>query len=215
LFGYFNLTKINYFGDFFMKKAILIASLLAATSTFAQGDIEAGKAKAVACAACHGADGNSIVPTFPNLAGQGTKYIAKQLKAFKENTTRKDATMLGMVAALNADDMTNIGAFFESQKLKVAKATKVNTNGQDIYRGGITSVKVPACLACHGPSGAGNPAAAYPQLSGQKMAYTVKQLKDFRSLARSNDDASMMRDIAKRMTDAEINDVAQYISTLH
>ncbi len=198
-----------------MKKAILIVSLFFSTTLFAQGDIDAGKAKSASCAACHGADGNSAIAAFPNLAGQGEKYIASQLKAFKENSARKDGTMFGMSIALTDEDRANLGAFYEAQTVKVKATNKVNLKGRDIYRGGITSAKVPACLACHGPSGTGIPSAGYPQLSGQKEAYTVKQLKDFRSGARSNDDGRMMRDLVKRMTDQEINDVANYIASLH
>lgn len=198
-----------------MKKAILIVSLFFSTSLLAQGDIEAGKAKSVTCAACHGADGNSAAPTFPNLAGQGEKYITRQLKAFKENSARKNGTMFGMAMALTDEDRANLGAFFASKKVKVSATDKVNIKGRDIFRGGITSAAVPACLACHGPSGAGNPMAGYPQLSGQKEGYTVSQLKAFRSGARSNDEGRIMRDVAKRMTDQEIADVANYIASLH
>ena len=201
-----------------MIKATFLVSLLSAVFSFnayAQGDAEAGQAKAAMCFACHGTDGNSIAPNFPNLAGQGEKYMVKQLHDFKANDARKDSTMIGMVAALSDQDMENVAAFFSAQKLKVASTDKVNTLGQNIYRGGITSAKIPACMACHGPDGSGNPAAGYPALSGQKAAYVVKQLKAFRSGERKNDAAKMMRNVALRMTDAEIEAVASYINSLH
>ncbi|RLA06623.1 MAG: cytochrome c4 [Gammaproteobacteria bacterium] len=180
------------------------------------GDAKAGAVKAATCVACHGADGNSMAPNFPNLAGQGEPYIIKQLTDLKANKTRKDATMIGMVAALTPIDMENIAAFFSAQKLKIKPIPMSDAikKGQDIYRGGITGVNIPACIGCHGPKGEGNPGAKYPALSGQNQVYSLKQLKDFQSGARFNDEKSVMRDVVKRMTVDEMQAVTSYIAGL-
>lgn len=200
-----------------MKKLLLIASLGAfavAGNAMAAGDSAAGQAKSAVCAGCHGADGNSMNPVWPKLAGQHADYIAKQLSDFKDGA-RKDATMSAMAAALSADDMANLGAYYGSQKTKLGTtAEDMAELGQTIYRAGNAASGVPACAACHGPSGAGNQQAKFPGLSGQHADYVVKTLKDFRSGARANDAGSMMRGIAAKMTDAEMTAVAQYMQGL-
>ena len=200
-----------------MKKTLIasIASLALFGTAFAAGDIEAGKTKSAMCMACHGADGISPAPNFPKLAGQHADYIAKQLKEFKAGE-RVDATMNGMAAALSEQDMADLGAFYASQKRGSGKAAEDKVEaGQTLYRAGNMASGVTACVACHGPDGRGNPMAKFPGLSGQHADYTVLQLKNFRSGARANDAGSMMRGIAKKMTDAEIEAVAQYIQGLH
>lgn len=181
----------------------------------AAGDVSAGKAKAVACAACHGADGNSPSDMFPKLAGQGEAYLLKQLIEFKDGT-RENAVMAPMVAALSEQDMADLSAFYASNKTTAgAVAEELFEAGQAIYRGGNKETGVPACMACHGPTGAGMPAAKWPALSGQYAAYTEAQLNAFASGTRSNDSNSMMRDIAGKMTADEIKAVSAYVSGLH
>lgn len=200
-----------------MKKLLIatIATLAAVSHVHAAADIEAGKTKSAMCAACHGQDGNSPAPNFPKLAGQHADYLAKQLKEFKSGE-RVDATMNGMAAALSEQDMADIAAFYASQKGTVGKAAEDKVEaGQNMYRAGNAASGVAACAACHGPAGAGNPMARFPSLSGQHADYTVAQLKNFRAAARANDAGSMMRGVAKKMTDAEIEAVAQYIQGLH
>ena len=201
-----------------MKKLLLIASLvsLAAVGTaHAAGDAEAGKAKSAACAACHGPDGNSLAPNFPKLAGQHADYTVKQLVEFKAGD-RTDATMNAMAAPLSEQDMADIAAYYASQKASIgtAAADKVEL-GESLYRAGNSTSGVAACAACHGPTGTGNPMAKFPGVNGQHADYTALQLKNFRSGARANDAGSMMRSIAKKMTDAEIEAVAQYIQGLN
>ena len=201
-----------------MKKFLTLAALIG-LATFgtaqAAGDAEAGKAKAAACAACHGPDGNSIAPNFPKLAGQHADYITKQLSDYKGGD-RTDATMNAMAAPLSEQDIADLAAFYAAQKASVgsAAADKVEL-GQTLYRAGNAASGVSACGACHGPAGSGNPMAKFPSLSGQHADYTATQLKNFRAGARANDAGSMMRGIAKKMTDAEIDAVAQYIQGLH
>ncbi len=203
-----------------MRAAVLAAlvMVLSALSSLAvqAADIEAGKAKSVTCAGCHGVDGNSTNPIWPSLAGQHAAYTLKQLKEFKSGT-RQNAVMAGMVAALSDDDMVNLAAYYESLTPKgapVAAETDVLQKGQDIYRGGITDAQVAACTACHSPTGKGNGPAGWPSLAGQHAEYTVAQLKAFQSGARANDAGLMMRNVAKRMSEAEMQAVAAYLAAL-
>ena len=202
-----------------MKKMVLscrVLLLLLTGSAYAAGDPAAGKTKAIACGGCHGMDGNSPVEAFPKIAGQGEKYIAKQLGDFKANSTRQDPIMLGMSAALTDQDATDLGAYYASQKLASAASHDAGklAQGREIYKGGSLQAGVPACQGCHGPTGAGNAPAGYPQLGGQFAAYTIKQLTAFKNGVRSNDDRKVMRSIMKNMTEAEIVAVAQYIASL-
>jgi len=203
-----------------MKKIIVSSAVLMfalAGVVHAAGDAEAGKGKAAACGGCHGMDGNSMVPTFPKLAGQGEKYTAKQLAEFKANTTRKNDMMLGMAAALSEQDAADIGAFYASQKLAgpaPADESKLAL-GKQIYKGGNLTQGTPACQACHGPKGGGIASSGYPQLGGQYVDYTLAQLKAFRDGTRSNDDKELMRSIIKDMSDEQLAAVANYIATLH
>jgi len=202
-----------------MKKALLVASmamLAFAGTTYAAGNAEAGKTKSAVCAACHGADGNSGAnPVWPKLAGQHPNYIIQQLNDFKAEK-RTEAMMAPMVAPLSEEDMADLAAYFSSQKRTVGEAAADQvTAGEKLYRAGNAANGVSACTACHGPTGTGNPLSNFPGLSGQGASYVVKALKDFRSGARTNDTGGMMQDVASRLTDAEINSVAQYVQGLH
>lgn len=203
-----------------MNNRIVIAAIFSLSATFAAapagaaGDAAAGKAKAMACASCHGADGNSANPEWPSLAGQHAKYLAKQLANFKAGD-RNNALMSPMAAPLSEQDIADIAAFFESQALKGGQADPALVDaGEKLYRGGNATSGVAACMACHGPNGMGNPQANFPRLSGQHAAYTVLQLKAFRTGERANDAGNMMRNIAARMTDAEMQAVASYMEGL-
>lgn len=202
----------------------LLASSLATTSVLANseehkapaaGDAAKGKEKSAACAACHGADGNSANPLWPTIAGQHASYIEKQLTDFHDKK-RNDATMAPMAAPLSPEDIKDLAAFFAGQTAKPGAGDEKKVElGRTIYKGGNLTSKVTACAACHSPTGMGNPASNYPRVSGQHAAYIVKQLKDFKSATRDNDDSSIMRSIAKRMTDEEMEAVAEYMSGLH
>ena len=202
-----------------MKKWTLCAALLCAwlgnSAALAAGDAAAGKAKAAVCAACHGADGKAIQPAFPNLAGQHAAYIEKQLQDYKSGA-RVNALMVGQVAALSEQDMADLAAHFSSLAGIESVANEENLAlGENIYRGGITNAGVAACSACHGPTGVGNPQANFPVLAGQNTQYIADQLRYFRSGERANDANEMMRGIAHRMTDKEIDAVAIYITGLY
>ena len=196
--------------------AIILMSVGLASVAQAAGNAAAGeKIVTGVCAACHGADGNSVITTNPKLAQQHPEYIAKQLANFKSGE-RKNAIMSGMAAGLSPEDMANVAAYLGSQKAKVgsAKTNAAGSLGEKIYRGGIASLGVPACASCHGATGAGIPV-QFPRLSGQHADYVVTQLKAFYSGERANDNAKVMRMIAAKMSDADMAAVADYIQGLH
>ncbi len=161
------------------------------------------------CAACHGADGNSAITLNPKLAGQHPEYLLKQLNNFKEGK-RANAVMAGMVANLTPDDMKGLAKLYADQKqtLGKAKSNGVGSLGEKIYRGGIAATGVPACAACHGANGAGIPK-QYPRVAGQHADYALQQLRTLRTSERAN--APMMMTIAAKMTDAEMQAVADYM----
>ncbi len=194
---------------------ITVMMLAVASSAMAGGDPVAGKKKASLCIGCHGADGNSANPDWPKLAGQGEGYLAKQITDFKTGD-RKDGTMNAMVGGLSDTDIVNVAAFFASNKIKGGTASKESLElGKKLYRGGDASRGIAACASCHGPSGAGNPAAKFPALAGQHAKYTMKALKDFSLSKRTNDQASMMRGVADKLKDSEMKAVAEFIAGLH
>jgi cytochrome c553 len=175
-------------------------------------DADAGKAKSVVCAACHGADGNSSNPMWPSLAGQHASYIYKQLSDFKASR-RVNASMSGMVAGLSDDDMKNLAAYYETQSPKsVAFDGELIAKGESIYRGGITETGVAACMGCHSPGGKGNGPAGWPSLKGQYPEYIATQLQAFKQGARANDPGKMMRNLVGRMSEMEMKAVAAYVA---
>ncbi len=191
---------------------LMLLSSLTTPAVNAAGDIEAGKAKSAVCAACHGVDGNSSNATWPSLAGQHAGYLVKQLEDFKSGD-RPDPTMQGMAMLLNEQDMMNVAAYYESQKMKpVAFDGEMLELGENIYRGGITDASVAACMSCHAPTGLGNGPAGWPALRSQHPQYLVSQLNKFKAGTRANDAGLMMRNVAKRMSDKEIEAVSNYIA---
>ena len=201
-----------------LKSAAIALAIITALSPFAtsaDGDPEAGKQKAQLCAACHGPDGNSVNAAWPNLAGQGADYLRKQLHDFRAQK-RTNEQMSPMAANLSDTDIADLAAYFAGQKPKIGAADPARVEkGQHLYRAGIAGRDLPACMACHGPTGAGNPAARYPAVHGQHADYTVAQLKAFKSEQRANDDGAVMRSIASKMTNADIKAVASYLQGLH
>lgn len=193
-----------------------------AASAQAPAKPDAAKGEKIAtqvCAACHANDGNSPLAANPKLAGQFYEYLHKQLVNFKPQGTKKaerdNAVMAGMVANLSASDLKDVSAFYAAQKLKpaAAKDKDLAALGQKIYRGGNSATGVAACAGCHGPAGAGMPA-QYPRIGGQFPEYVEAQLKAFRGGARVNDPNGMMRGVAARMTDREIQAVSDYVAGL-
>ena len=201
---------------------ILTLAALALTTNIVQaqslvdGSADAGKTKAITCTACHGAEGNSVNPLWPNIAGQHASYIAAQLNAFKSGA-RKDPLMAPQAMMLADSDIANLAVYFESlpaAAMPVADPATVD-KGEALYRGGDSGKGIAACMACHGPSGRGNPAANYPALQGQHAAYTEKQLRDYASGSRVSDGKTrVMRDIASRLSADDIKAVASYVQGL-
>jgi len=197
--------------------SMTVTGTMARAEPLVDGTAEAGKAKATTCAACHGADGNSVNPMWPSIAGQNAPYIVKQLTAFK-NGTRSDPLMSGQAMALSAQDMRDLAAYFSQQQRASKTVADAGTldKGQALFRGGDSETGVAACMSCHGPTGSGNPAAAYPALRGQYAAYTAKQLRAYASGTRKTDGTTrIMRDIAERLTEEDIDAVASYAQGLH
>ncbi|VXC63303.1 c-type cytochrome [Pseudomonas sp. 8O] len=182
----------------------------------AAGDAEAGQGKVAVCGACHGADGNSPAPNFPKLAGQGERYLLKQLHDIKSGD-RPVVEMTGMLDNLSDQDMADIAAYFSSQKMSVGVADpKLVARGEALFRGGKLEEGMPACTGCHSPNGAGLDAAGFPQLGGQHAQYVAKQLTDFREGNRTNDgDAMIMRAIAAKLSNKDIEAVSSFIQGLH
>ncbi|MFC4698803.1 c-type cytochrome [Glaciecola siphonariae] len=207
-----------------MKNLCLLLGLIltSAAAVAIDGDPEAGKAKSITCAACHGTDGNSAIPLNPKIAGQHAGYIYKQLKEFKlagqtgGKEGRNNAVMNGMAAPLSDQDMKDLAVYFAGQELKIGTAPEdVIAAGEALYRGGDADRGITACIACHSADGKGMNLAGFPVLSGQHAQYTKTQLEMFRSGARNNDLNGMMRDIASRLTDEDIEILSAYLEGLY
>jgi cytochrome c553 len=182
----------------------------------AAGDAQAGQGKVAVCGACHGVDGNSPAPNFPKLAGQGERYLLKQLHDIKSGN-RQVVEMTGLLDNLSDQDMADIAAYFSRQKMSVGAADpKLVKRGEALFRGGKLEEGMPACTGCHSPNGAGVAAAGFPHLGGQHAQYVAKQLTDFREGNRTNDgDAMIMRSIAAKLSNKDIEAVSSYIQGLH
>lgn len=188
----------------------------AVANPLVEGSVEAGQARAVTCAACHGPEGRSVNPQWPSLAGQNAPYIVKQLQAYKEGS-RTDPLMTAQAQGLSEEDMRNLAVYYAAQTPapKVVANPGIVDKGAALYRGGDPENSVSACSACHGPTGQGNPAAAYPLLKGQHATYTATQLRAYASGARKSDGPNrIMREIAVRMREDEIVALASYIQGL-
>lgn len=205
-----------------MNKLALILSLLASCSVWAQGSIEAGKAKSETCVACHGADGNSLITTYPKLAGQHAQYIEKQLHDLKLGASsagkqgRYDPVMSAMAMPLSDEDMSDLAAYFASLPISSNSTPEdVVSTGKVLYTAGDASRGLTACTACHGPRGNGTELSGFPKISGQHADYVKAQLLKFRDDSRANDMNAMMRDVAKKLTDADIDTLSKYVGGLH
>lgn len=223
-----------------VRNALLSLGLVAvAQGVMAAVDAAAGATKAAVCGACHVADGNSMVGTFPKLAGLGERYLLKQLSDIqawdletdpvkKEMVGRKVAEMTGLLAKMNKQDLEDLAAHFAAQATQLSGSKKIEVQvnsgikvdglelGERTYRAGNPTNGVPACTGCHAPDGKGNIPAGFPRLSGQHPEYIEKQLRAFRAGDRKNDgDQSIMRSIADKMSDAEIIALANYIAGLN
>jgi cytochrome c553 len=193
---------------------ILLATLsgtLAATSALPAPSAEAGAAKAATCQACHGANGNSTNPEWPSLAGLGADYIADQLKNFKDGK-RANPVMMPMTVTMTADDMADLGMYFDSLPNTGLEADPSYWQaGEKLYRAGDLTREIPACMACHGPTGKGNGPAKFPALRGQHATYVIKQLTDYASGTRTTGPNGIMQTIAKRLSPDDMRNLASYL----
>ena len=200
--------------------AIVFCLLMAWTQAGVAADAAVGKTMSVACSACHGADGNSVVPTFPKLAGQGDAYLIKQMRDIRDGA-RPVPTMAGQLDGKSDEDLANIAAYYSSQTQSGGKTKpELLELGTKVYRSGVAARNVAACSACHSPSGHGNAPASFPSLAGQHAEYIATQLKMYRKgyedeTGRTNDgDAKIMRTIAFGLSDKEIEAVSSFIAGL-
>ena len=200
-----------------MKQCLTTILLCTAVSfNVLAGDPSAGEAKAAICASCHGPAGNSVNPEWPKLAGQHAKYTAKQIRDFKAGVTRNNALMAPMIAGLSDQDIEDIAAYYAAQSGTGGFASEdLHALGERIYRGGNMESGVPACIACHGPRGAGNDPAGFPRVAGQHATYTAMQIEDWRTENRANDPNEMMADAVRYLTPREVKAVSEYIAGLH
>jgi len=192
-----------------------LAEAAEAPAAFKPGDATAGQTKAATCGACHGLDGNPASSQYPKLAGQHEDYIARQIDLIKSGK-RANAVMMGFIANMSAQDMHDVGAYFAAKSsLPGVADAKVVAQGEAIYRGGREGV--PACMACHGPDGRGNPGAGYPQLGGQYADYLSAKLKEFRGGKGFSDDdhGKIMVTIAKNLSDQDVSALSSYLEGLH
>lgn len=182
------------------------------------GNPLAGQQKSEPCVACHGIDGNTVTPLWPKIAGMSEGYLLKQLLEYKkgEAGNRYDPTMYGIVGELSDQDLADLAAFYATQQMTVGEVPENFVSmGQEVYRGGNLASGVPACSGCHNADGKGNYLALFPRLSGQNPEYVRDQLMKFKNKQRANDPSAMMRDIAAKLTDQEMEAVAQYVQGLH
>ena len=189
------------------------------------GSAEAGAAKAAVCTACHGPNGNSSNPEWPNLAGQNAAYTNEQLALFKAKK-RNNPIMAPIVEPLTEQDFADLAAYFSAQTPAGLEADPSYWKaGEALYKSGDATRSIPACTACHGPAGQGNSAAGYPSLRAQHSVYTVKQLQDYLTGNRYRDAADttkvhttrnsvMMTTIAQRLTPEDIRNLASYLQGL-
>ena len=199
-----------------MLAAVSLAANQAQAESLVEGSVDAGKAKAITCTACHGAEGNSANPLWPNIAGQHASYVQVQLHAFKSGK-RNNALMAPQAMMLSDEDIRNLSVYFESLPAAAQAVADPSTvkKAEVLYRGGNPDSGVAACLACHGPTGRGNPAAMYPAIQGQHATYTAQALRDYASGARASaDKTQIMRDVASRLSEEEIVALASYVQGL-
>ncbi len=201
-----------------LQSIVLITLLCSAGANAAgpegQGSAEEGQAKSTTCVACHGVNGNSANPEWPNIAGQHAPYMLKQLQAFKAGE-RQNPLMTPIAMTLSEDDMADLAAYYSTQTLTGLEANPEQVElGQRLYRGGDLDTNLAACTGCHGPRGQGNPTALYPAIQGQHATYIAAQLRAFRAGTRQTDPNGMMRDVARTMSDAQIDALAAYVQGL-
>ncbi|HSG88250.1 MAG TPA: c-type cytochrome [Pseudomonadales bacterium] len=208
-----------------LKALVLVASSITGSLALASdappaasmaGDPAAGASKAIVCSACHGQEGQAILPAYPNLGGQHYSYLLDQMKKFRSGE-RYAVLMAGQVDNLGDEDLADIAAYYAAKPKVVGEADGALELGARIYQAGLDDKGVPACIACHSPRGLGNGPAKFPMLSGQHSEYVALQLKAYRDGERKTDESvgQMMRGVAANLNDREIEAVSAYVRGLH
>lgn len=196
----------------------ILVLLLAPATLWAMGDAQRGEALAAICAACHGQDGNSVVPAWPKIAGQHQDYAARQSILIREQR-RNVPEMYPMVMNLTDQDLWDLAAHFEQFEKTTGVADEdLVERGRSVYMGGDLSAGVAACSGCHGPSGEGIPGAHFPKLRGQHADYTADRLRRYRAGENNGDDdpySNIMVAVARNLTDADIEALASFLEGLH
>jgi len=200
-----------------MKRMIAFAAgaVLAFAGTTASAQQNEGKALATGvCSACHGPNGQSISPVFPNLAGQQSAYIVLQLDAFRgkmRGDPNAQAYMWGMASQLSETAIKSVADYYASQKpaAGVAGDPALMAEGRKIFTEGIPQQGVPACASCHLPGAEG--VAAFPRLAGQHVEYLTAQLEGFKSGIRAN--APIMSNVVKSMSSEQLRAAATYAAS--
>lgn len=195
--------------------SISVATALVSGTALAVGNPQAGEEKANGiCLACHGPQGNSLVPLWPKLAGQHPAYIIKQLNDFKAGH-RVNEQMTPMAMPLTDQEILDVAAYYATQPKPTGAADPgLVALGESVFRWGNPETGVPACSGCHGPAGQGQSLSKFPLIAGQHADYTKQTLAHFRDGVRANDPNGMMRGAMARITDKEIEAVAQYLQGL-
>lgn len=214
---------------------LLSALLLAATSTHAasyidqrhvepvQGDVAAGATKAAVCVACHGPNGNAIVPTFPKLSGQHAEYVAGELHKFKLGA-RPDSPMTALAAPLTDEDIRNLAVYFAAQVRTPSALPSADSatlsRGESLYLHGDPERGAPPCQGCHGsdangPAGAADHYRAWPALRGQNADYLVQRLTGYRGGAlKDSSNDFIMHGVAQTLDDESMHAVAAWLASL-
>lgn len=211
-------NNIVVFRFLFPLVSSFILIMLMLSSAYAS-DAKKGAALAQGlCAACHASDGNSVIPSNPILAGQHYSYLKNQLNYFQvkegENKAkRENAVMLGIASGLSSDDIDNLSAYYSQQKIKPSYASNIELAkaGEVVYKAGDDIRGIPSCSSCHGPRGLGVPG-QFPRISGQHATYTASTLKSYKNGSRANN--NQMMEISSRLTEGQINALAEYLAGL-
>lgn len=198
-----------------MKRIFFILLLGFSVMGFSLGNPNLGQTKAIVCSACHGENGQSVNPLWPNLAGQHATYLAQQLHHYQTGKDRSSPVMSPLVAQLTPEDIEDLAAFYAKKSLSASKAISTpSSHGEQLYRQGDTTLHIPACITCHGPDGRGAEQAGFPMISHQQPEYLVQQLQAFKTGTRRTDPMEIMRSICAKLTEKDMQELATYIAGL-